>query len=266
MADRQKLPRPVTGIWGIVMTEAEEAISRWDLHARELMGNFTSEGDHSRIVLLNPTLFDLLGDIKGKKILDAGCGEGYLSRMLTQRGATVTGVDFSTTMLDMAKSRTPSELSISYCHGNCEALLFLDAAQFDIVVSNMVIQDLPDYQAAIAEAYRLIKPGGVYIFSILHPCFVTPTGEWVRDDAGQKQYRRVDQYFAEGRYEQQLYCSVFWYHRTLSSYITTLLQTGFTLEALVEPRPSVEKLQQYPKLEDCLRIPDFLVFKVRKPL
>lgn len=248
------------------MTEAEEAISQWDLHARQLMGKFTSEGSPSRIVLLNPTLFDLLGDVKGKILLDAGCGEGYLSRMLTRQGAIVTGVDFSTTMLDMAKSRTPPELSICYYHGNCEALLFLESVHFDIVVSNMVIQDLPDYRAAMAEAYRLLKPGGVYIFSILHPCFVTPTSEWIQNDLGQKQYRKVDQYFAEGRYEQHMCSQLFWYHRTLTSYMTTLLQTGFILEALVEPYPSAEKLQQYSEFEDTLRVPVFLVFKARKSL
>lgn len=247
------------------MTEAEEVISRWDACAEQLMGKYTAEGDSARTVLLNPTLWDLLEDVKGKKILDAGCGEGYFSRLLTKRGAIVTGVDFSTTMLKMAKSRTPSKLNIRYFHGNCQALPFLEAAQFDIVVSKMVLQDLPDYQAAMAEAYRLIQPGGIYIFSILHPCFITPTGEWVRDETGKKQYRKVDCYFAEGRYEQKFYGNVFWYHRTLTSYVKTLLQTGFTLEALVVPYPSAEKLQLHPTFEDDLRTADFVVFKARKP-
>lgn len=199
-----------------------------------------------------------------KKILDAGCGEGYFSRLLTQRGAIVTGVDFSITMLNMAKSRTPSNLNIRYFQGNCETLTFLENAQFDIVVANMVIQDLPDYRAAMAEAYRLIKPNGIYIFSILHPCFITPTSEWVLDEAGQKQYRKVDCYFAEGRYEQTFYGNVFWYHRTLTSYISTLLQTGFTLEALVEPCPSADKLQLYPTFASDLRTANFMVLKARK--
>jgi 2-polyprenyl-3-methyl-5-hydroxy-6-metoxy-1,4-benzoquinol methylase len=91
------------------MTEAEEVISRWDACAEQLMGNYTAEGDSARTVLLNPILLNLLEDVKGKKILDAGCGEGYFSRLLIKQGAIVTGVDFSTTMLNMAKSRTPPE-------------------------------------------------------------------------------------------------------------------------------------------------------------
>ena len=247
------------------MTEAEEAIARWDLYARELMGKYAADGDAHRSVTLNPALFDLFGEVKGKAILDAGCGEGHLSRMLAHQGASVTGVDFSATMLEMAKSRTSLELDVCYYHGNCESLPFLQAAKFDVVVSNMVIQDLPDYKSSIAEAYRLIKPGGIYIFSILHPCFVAPVGEWVKE-GGQKQFWKVDRYFDGGRFEQQSLYSTFFYHRTLSSYVTTILRSGFVLEELVEPKPNLEKLQQYPRLEDGLRIPDFLIFKARKPL
>lgn len=247
------------------MTEAEAAIARWDLCARELMGQYTDDGDAHRSVTLNPALFNLLGEVRGQTILDAGCGEGYLSRMLAHQGANVTGVDFSATMLEMAESRTSPELDVCYYHGNCESLPFLQAAKFDVVVSNMVIQDLPDYKSAIAEAYRLIKPGGAYIFSILHPCFVAPVGEWVKE-GGQKQYWKVDRYFDGGRFEQRSLYKTFFYHRTLSSYVTTILQNGFKLEALVEPSPNLDKLQQYPRLEDGLRIPDFLIFKARKLL
>ena len=64
------------------MTEAEAAIARCDLCAKELMGQYTDDGDSHRSVTLNPALFNLLGEVKGQAILDAGCGEGYLSRML----------------------------------------------------------------------------------------------------------------------------------------------------------------------------------------
>jgi 2-polyprenyl-3-methyl-5-hydroxy-6-metoxy-1,4-benzoquinol methylase len=252
------------------MTEAEEAIRRWDRHARRLMANFTSEGDAHRIVLLNPVLFDLLGPVHGKAILDTGCGDGYLSRLLAQRGATVTAVDFSTAMLELAKARTPAHLAITYHQGNCEALAFLEGAQFDVVVSNMVLQDLPDSEAAIAEAYRLVKPGGVYMCSILHPCFWTPESGWERDGAGQKRYWRVDAYFTEGRLEQPFPADtpepLFRYHRTLTSYMATLLRTGFGVEALVEPCPSPEMLRRYPEFEDGLRMSHFLVFKLRRPV
>ncbi len=248
------------------MNEAQEAISRWENYAEEFTGRFLNPlGDLSRIEILNPALLNLLGDVKGKVILDAGCGDGYFSRILAQQGAVVTGVDFALKMLELAKTRTPSELNINYCHENFAAMS-LDTATFDVVVSNMVIMDLPDYQAAFAEAYRVLKGGGEFIFSILHPCFITPTSGWVKDENGQKQYWMVDKYFAEGRYEQEDFGNVFGYHRTLTSYITTILKTGFTIEALIEPLAYTENLQNDTNIQDDLRRPNFVIFKLKKPL
>lgn len=108
--------------------------------------------------------------MKNQKVLDAGCGEGYLSRMLAAREAVVTAVDYSPRMLEIAKERTPDELHIHYRHGNCEDLHFLDEQSFDIIISNMVIQDLANDEKAFQEMHRLLKDGGCFIFSILHPC------------------------------------------------------------------------------------------------
>ncbi|MDN4525993.1 class I SAM-dependent methyltransferase [Fictibacillus sp. NE201] len=116
----------------------------------------------------------LIEQTDGMKMLDAGCGAGYLSRFLARRGASVTSIDYSKKMLEIAKGKTPKELDIIFHHGNCERLNFLDDCAFDIIVSNMVIQDLADYEAALSEMLLLLKNGGYFVFSILHPCFVTP--------------------------------------------------------------------------------------------
>jgi 2-polyprenyl-3-methyl-5-hydroxy-6-metoxy-1,4-benzoquinol methylase len=71
--------------------DSDEAIRRWDLHARHIVTYVDPEGgDPHRIVLLNPALFQLLPDVDGKRVLDAGCGEGYLCRKLAWLGARVT--------------------------------------------------------------------------------------------------------------------------------------------------------------------------------
>jgi 2-polyprenyl-3-methyl-5-hydroxy-6-metoxy-1,4-benzoquinol methylase len=161
--------------------DSDEAIRRWDLHARHIATYMDpEEGDPHRIVLLNPALFQLLPDVNGKRVLDAGCGEGYLCRKLARLGARVTGVDFSREMLAIAGERTDPELDIRYRHGNCEHLDFLDAGSFDVVVSNMVLMDLADHRAALQGMHRVLVEGGILIFSILHPCFVTPGCGWVK--------------------------------------------------------------------------------------
>lgn len=244
----------------------EEAIKRWDAFADTYSKHHSEQGDLHKEVFLNPTLFSLMGNTKNKKILDAGCGEGYLSRMLSKAGATVTAVDYSKRMIEIAKERTPDNLSIDYKQGNCEDLNALEDKSFDLIVSNMVIQDLADYEKAFQDMYRLLEEGGSFVFSILHPCFVTPECGWERTDSGEKLHWNVDKYFYEGAYEQGLGDKekILFFHRTLTSYINALIQTGFVIESIVEPKPSKEMLNKYPSFEEDFRCADFTVFKVKK--
>ena len=245
-----------------------DAIRRWDTHAKEWAGACTPDGGAHRVVLLNPALFELLGDCSGKRVLDAGCGEGYLSRKLAASGAAVTGVDFSKRMLDFARERTDPRLGIRYLHGNCEDMHSLGAGSFDVVVSNVVLQDLADFEAALGSMHFVLVEKGVLVFSILHPCFSTPECGWVKDDQGRKLYWKVDNYFSEGAYEQPLPLDategVLLFHRTLSRYLRTLLKTGFDLLDVIEPKPTAELLEVYPEFRDDLRMTHFIVFKAMK--
>ncbi|MBM7583703.1 ubiquinone/menaquinone biosynthesis C-methylase UbiE [Bacillus pakistanensis] len=246
----------------------EAAIRRWDRHAEKFSEGFDEQGDLHREVFLNPTLFDLMGAVDNKKILDAGCGNGYLSRMIANQGGSVAAVDYSKQMLTIAKRNTNSELDIHYHHGNCESLDFLPNRSFDIIISNMVIQDLANYRQAFKEMHRLLKDEGAFIFSILHPCFITPNSGWVKTDTGEKLYWKVDNYFYEGTYEQAIPVDqeekILYFHRTLTSYIEALTETGFILERLVEPKPSEEILVNHPSFREDFRCADFMVFKLRK--
>ncbi|WP_155590447.1 class I SAM-dependent methyltransferase [Lysinibacillus cavernae] len=243
----------------------EQAIQRWNQHAERYTANYDEHGGIHREVLLNPAIFSLLGEVDEKHVLDAGCGEGYLSRLLVKKGATVTAVDFSQKMLDIAKKRTHSQDTIRFLHGNCEDLSFLADEQFDCIISNMVLQDLEDYRSALHEMYRLLKPNSTFIFSILHPCFVTPNSGWIRHEQLDQQYWRVQRYFYEGTYQQlDADPPIVLYHRTLSSYVQAIIQAGFTIENMIEPKPSQEILEKYPQFEEDLHCADFIVFKLRK--
>lgn len=248
--------------------DTEEAIRRWDMHAVEIADRYGVQGDRHREVLLNPVLFELLGPVEGRRILDAGCGEGYLGRILAERGASVVAVDYSRRMLDIARGRTSAGVAIDYLHGNCEDLDFLERVSFDVVVANMVLQDLSNYEAAIKEAHRVLVPGGAFIFTIAHPCFSTPECGWVRNDKGEKLHWKVGRYLEETIFEQDYprgaKDGLLQFHRTLTSYFQAIVEVGFTIEALVEPRPSEEMLRKYPEFREDLRICHFLAFKARK--
>lgn len=244
----------------------EEAINRWDRFADAYSSMHGEQGDLNKEVLLTPTLLSLIGCVKDKRLLDAGCGEGYLSRILADRGAEITAVDYSPRMIEIAKERTPEELLINYQRGNCEDLHFLNNNSFDIIVSNMVFHDLANYKKAFKEMFRLLVKEGLFIFSILHPCFITPESGWERTKSGQKLHWNVDKYFYEGTYEQNYgeEEKMFLFHRTLTSYINILLKTGFTIESVIEPKPSYEMLKKYPSYAEDYRCADFIVFKLKK--
>src|SRR5699024_6792586 len=126
----------------------EEAIQRWDRYAETYSATHTEKGDLHKEVFLNSTLLSLMGEVKDKRILDAGCGEGYLSRILAKSKAHIMAVDYSKRMIEIAKDRTSSNLSINYKYVNYENLNYLEYNSFELIVSNMVIQDLAHYENA----------------------------------------------------------------------------------------------------------------------
>lgn len=244
----------------------EQAIKRWDRFADQYAGMHFEQGDVHKEIFLTPEITKLLGDVEGLKILDAGCGEGYFSRILANAGAEVTAVDYSERMLEIAKERSPDRLDITYVHGNCERLTDLEDERFEAVVSNMVLQDLADYEQALAEIHRVLKPGGRFVFSILHPCFITPESGWENTDQGDKLHWNVDKYFYEGMYEQKLGGEerMMLFHRTLTSYVQAVLAAGFTIEGIIEPKPSEDMLVKYPSFREDFRCADFMIFHLKK--
>ena len=142
---------------------SEEVIKRWDLSAELVAAYCSKYGDINKEVLLTPVILEMLGRVADKNILDAGCGEGFLNRLMAERGALVTAVDYSARLLEIARERTADGLQVEYLHANLEHLDMLNDDTFDTVVSCVVIQGVPDYQAATKEMYRVLQLGGTCI-------------------------------------------------------------------------------------------------------
>src|SRR5215469_9298198 len=92
-----------------------------------------------------PQFLEMLGDVSGLTVLDAGCGEGYLSRILAHRGASVTGIDISPRLIEIAYAKHP-EGTITYQVANLSQPLPAYKQHFDLVVSHLVLNDVYDYQ------------------------------------------------------------------------------------------------------------------------
>jgi 2-polyprenyl-3-methyl-5-hydroxy-6-metoxy-1,4-benzoquinol methylase len=114
----------------------------------------------------------LMGEVQGLRICDLGCGQGRVARYLADRGADVVGVDVSATMLEIAGRYEAAEpRGIAYVQADVTRPDALDVGTFDGVVCNMALMDIPDLDPALRTVSQILRPGGWFVFSILHPCY-----------------------------------------------------------------------------------------------
>lgn len=233
----------------------QEIQKRWDAGAEIWDAGYTKYGDAYRRNLFNHALFRLLKNVKGKKILDAGCGAGYFSRLLAEKGARVTGVDLSKKFIELARHYEKEKpLGIKYFRADLARLSRLTTAYFDLVVSVYVICDVRDYDEAIREIARVVKTNGRFIFLIEHPCFNWGTGGWthIPIDSNRTEdwlFFKVDNYFKRRTEECQ------WgklpvllsFYRPLSDYFHSLKKHGFVVVDLIEPQPVQRALSKKPR-------------------
>jgi 2-polyprenyl-3-methyl-5-hydroxy-6-metoxy-1,4-benzoquinol methylase len=164
--------------WQVTRISNAENIKHWEsLPAHQIEG-FGDQGDFGRQHLLTPAILRMLGDVGGKSILDAGCGQGYLCRLLAKQGAHVTGVEPAAPQITYAIGRERSDiLDIAYVQEDLSKLRLNDRL-FDAVVANMVFMDIPDYHQAMLNCVLYLKAGGSLIFSLIHPCFEGSDSEY----------------------------------------------------------------------------------------
>src|SRR5438093_2026909 len=113
----------------------------WNRVADDWRRQVGDEGDGNRILNSDPVVWAFAGDVKGRTVLDAGCGTGYLSKKLCDQGAHVTGIDFSERMIEIARAHHPD---IDFRVDSCAELRTLTDASFDLVIANYVLMDTPD--------------------------------------------------------------------------------------------------------------------------
>lgn len=185
-----------------------------------------------------PTLLKLVGDVQGQHVCDLGCGQGWLTRELARKGAVMTGIDLSGQLLTIARQYEEQELlRIVYRQRDAQHVEMFAEGEFDGCVCIWSLADIPDHQAVFQSMRRLLKPGGWLIFALTHPCFEAPDARWITLDDN-KRARAVHAYNSEIFWKSErggVRTRVGAYHRTLSTYLNTLVSTGFVFEQMVEP-------------------------------
>ena len=235
--------------------------------------------DRCRDHFNTPGFFAMLPDVHGLRGVDIGCGEGHNTRLLARRGAIVTAFDISPIFVSNAwQAEEEAPLGIGYSLASAVEIPFADET-FDFATGFMSFMDIPETGRVVAEAHRVLRPGGFLQFSITHPCFDTPHRRPLEDEAGRTYAVEVGEYFRnlDGEIlewifgatppEERAVLSPFKtprFTRTLSQWLNRLIDTGFVLERVGEPRPSDESVRIISGLQDAQVVAYFLHIRARK--
>ena len=193
-----------------------------------------------------PVLISFLDPQPDQHILDIACGNGLTSRRLAAVGVRVTAFDFSANLIERAKARPNPDARIDYHVIDAtdeKALLKLGELQFDAALSNMELFDMPDIEPLFRVLPKLLKPLGVFAFSLMHPAFNNPpttllAEEW---DDGQiqtryavKVSRYINQFQSQGLALRNQPKPQLYFHRPIRDYMNIAIQNGFVLDGFEE--------------------------------
>ncbi len=200
----------------------------------------------------------------GKEVLDLGCGYGWHCKYAAEHGASyVLGTDISQKMLQKAQEIN-SHPNIQYQRIAMEDL-DLPKESFSIVLSSLAFHYIQDFPLMVRRIHSWLKTSGQFVFSVEHPVFTSyGTQDWWYDKNGEILHFPVDNYYYEGQREATfLGEKVVKYHRTLTTYLETLLQNGFQLQHVIEPQPP-QTMLMIPGMKDEMRRPMMLIISAQK--
>jgi ubiquinone/menaquinone biosynthesis C-methylase UbiE len=204
-----------------------------------------------------PATLSLLPDVKGQHVLDAGCGPGVYAEILVGLGAVVVALDANPKMVHLARARLVDRAQVIQASLD-EPLAFLDDATFDVVLAPLVMDYIADWRAAFGEFQRMLKPGGILVFSMEHPMMK------YFDHRAQSNYFQVEQvsYTWRGFGEPVEVPS---YRRSLGEVFNPLLECGFRLDNVLEPLPTAEFKEKAPEdYEELTHQPGFMCIRAIK--
>lgn len=223
----------------------EETRAAWDANAEMWDGRMGNEGNAFVNVLQWPAIQPMLDVQPNQRILDVACGNGLYARRLAALGAQVTAFDFSEELVKLARERGGANITYHILDATDEpALLTLGERSFDSALCNMALFDIADIQPLFCALAKLLKPGGVFVFSLMHPAFNNASSVHMAeevDDEGQikttysvKISRYMTAYHAHGlalfnQPKPQLY-----FERPLQYYFKLGFKNGFVLDAFEE--------------------------------
>lgn len=239
----------------------DPGIQLWNDSAAAWIRGQGEHGDQSR-QFLDPFVWEILGNVQGLTIADIGCGEGRFCRLLQARGAKPVGIEPTENLISVARQRDPEG---DYRQEKAEKLS-IASDSMDLVIFYLTMIDFDPIEPAIAEAMRILKPGGRCVVINLTSMNTASDTLWIHDENGKRVAWSVENY---GRSHPS---TVEWsgiriinYHRPLSVYFQCFLAQGFQLENYLEPVPTDEQIQEHPEWAGHLIVPYFNIHVWDKP-
>lgn len=201
-----------------------------------------------------PAMVSLFPSLANAKVLDVGCGSGWYAEYLLSCGATVTAFDFNAEFVALTRTRVDQHATVLQAD-LANSLAFAEDGEYDAVICPLVMHYLRDWQPTFREFHRLLKPGGVLLFSTHHPF-----ADW--------QDYNTEDYFAVALLEDEWdEGKVRFYRRPLTVMSQDLDATGFCIERLLEPQPTEDFRLVHPEGYNRLtKSPGFLVIRARKKI
>ncbi len=257
----------------------EEVGKYWDGNAETWTKLARAGYDVYRDYVNTPGFFRMLPDVTGLDGLDIGCGEGHNTRLLAKRGARMAAVDISGNFIREAKveeERVPQGIDSRVA--GAAALRFPDSS-FDFAAAFMSFMDMPETDKVLGEAHRVLRQGGFLQFSITHPSFDTPHRRNLRNEKGITYAIEVGDYFrnlegdvavwsfsaAPAELRQGLpKLKTPRFTRTISQWFNMLIDAGFAIERVGEPRPDDAAVKECPFVQDAQVVAYFLHVRARK--
>lgn len=239
----------------------------WEENADWWIAGFTDGADPEYRDQIVPLACELLAG--AAHVLDLGCGEGQIARALSTRGARVVGVDPTLAQLDVARTRNAAPIGgarvAAFAAGRADAIP-LASTSVDAVLACLVFEHVEDLAGGLEEVFRVLRPGGLFVWMLNHPLLQCPGSGWIIDVDLDERYWRVGPYLQQRHVVEEVTKDVFipFVHRPLGESINTLLAAGFQMELMLEPRPPESYLQQAPELAEQGDIPRLLVLAARR--
>lgn len=198
-----------------------------------------------------PATLALLGEVAGTRVLDAACGPGLYAEHLLARGAEVVGCDASAEMVELARRRVGGRADLRV-HSLDDPCSWLEDDSIDLVLCALAYHYLNDRPAFLAQARRVLRPGGAMVISTQHP-----TDSWVRLGGSYFDVEPVTEVWNEGWETTE-------WRVPLTRLTEEIAEAGFLIERLVEPQPASEMAESHPEVfEKLTRQPAFILFRLR---